>query len=180
MKNILLLFLAIMSTSCNDTRENASTKEHAPIINAGEAKNEINMVLDNWHKAAAEANFEAYFNSMTADGIFIGTDAEENWGIEEFKKFSRPYFDRGTAWDFSTLERNIYTSDKAEIAWFDELLETWMGICRGSGVMVKKDGEWKIRHYVLSVTIPNDNINEIVKLNREIDSSLVQQLRTSQ
>jgi hypothetical protein len=36
-------------------------------------------------------------------------------------------------------------------AWFDELLNTQMKICRGSGVLVKKIGqEWKIKQYVLS------------------------------
>jgi hypothetical protein len=30
-----------------------------------------------------------------------------------------------------------------------------MKICRGSGVVVKIDGKWKIKHYVLSMTIPN-------------------------
>jgi hypothetical protein len=32
------------------------------------------------------------------------------------------------------------------------LLNTQMKICRGSGVLVKIDGEWKIKHYVLSMT----------------------------
>jgi hypothetical protein len=42
-------------------------------------------------------------------------------------------------------------------AWFDELLNTQMKICRGSGVLVKIGQEWKIKQYVLSMTIPNDN-----------------------
>lgn len=178
MKKFSLILLTLLLTSCQGEK-NTKTDNSSP-VNMEAATTEINTVLNNWHMAAADANFEAYFNFMPEDGVFIGTDARENWGIEEFKKFSKPYFDRGTAWDFKTLDRNIYPSDKAEIAWFDELLETWMGICRGSGVMEKKDGEWKIRHYVLSVTIPNDNINQIVKINKEIDSSLVHQLRNVQ
>jgi hypothetical protein len=31
-----------------------------------------------------------------------------------------------------------------------------MGPCRGSGVLVKQDGAWKIAQYNLSVPIPND------------------------
>ena len=42
-------------------------------------KTEIDTTLDAWHKAASEANFEAYFGLMTQDAIFIGTDATENW-----------------------------------------------------------------------------------------------------
>ena len=33
-----------------------------------------------------------------------------------------------------TLERHIYTSKSGDFIWFDELLDTWMGACRGSGV----------------------------------------------
>lgn len=39
----------------------------------------INTVLDGWHLAAANADFEAYFGKMTKDAVFIGTDAMENW-----------------------------------------------------------------------------------------------------
>ena len=166
--------MAIVIFSCQNTQDN---NRETTKVDTKEATTQINEVLNNWHNAAANADFEAYFDFLTKDGIFIGTDARENWGIEDFKKFSKPYFDRGTAWNFKSLDRNIYPSEKAPVAWFDELLETWMGICRGSGVMVKENGEWKIQHYVLSVTIPNDNINEVVRINKEIDSSLVLELR---
>ena len=32
----------------------------------------IGAVLDAWHQAAANADFDAYFDSMTADGVFVG------------------------------------------------------------------------------------------------------------
>ena len=67
----------------------------------------INTQLEAWHKAAADADFDAYFDLMTDDAVFIGTDAEENWQLDQFKAFSKPYFDRGKAWSFSTLERTI-------------------------------------------------------------------------
>jgi hypothetical protein len=38
-----------------------------------------------------------------------------------------------------------------------------MKICRGSGVLVKIDGKWKIKHYVLSMTIPN-KMNAVIKI----------------
>ena len=47
----------------------------------------INNILTNWHKAASEANFDAYFGLMTDDGVFIGTDATENWQNKAFKAF---------------------------------------------------------------------------------------------
>jgi ketosteroid isomerase-like protein len=48
-------------------------------------------VLDNWHKAAGGAQFDAYFNLMTADAIFIGTDATENWNKMQFQAFAKPF-----------------------------------------------------------------------------------------
>jgi ketosteroid isomerase-like protein len=41
-------------------------------------------LLDSWHKAA-EAKFDTYFDKMTEDAVFIGTDATENWGKPAFK-----------------------------------------------------------------------------------------------
>jgi hypothetical protein len=55
--------------------------------------------------------------------------------------------------NFTVLERHIILINQRK--WFDELLNTQMKICRGSGVLVKIDGKWKIKHYVLSMTIPN-------------------------
>ncbi|MEM1337000.1 MAG: nuclear transport factor 2 family protein [Bacteroidota bacterium] len=102
------------------------------------AKQEVAEVLDAWHKAAATANFEDYFSKMTPGGVFLGTDTTENWQNEAFRAFSKPYFDRGKAWSFSAVERNIYFNENLMIAWFDELLDTRMGLCRGSGVLEKR------------------------------------------
>lgn len=139
--------------------------------------NEIYMVLEQWHKAASDANFDAYFNLMTEDAIFIGTDATENWSNTDFKTFAKPYFDKGKAWSFTTLERNIFTEDTSDLAWFDELLDTQMGICRGSGVLQKTPDGWKIKHYVLSIAIPNANVKEITALKKEFDTNLIEKLK---
>lgn len=143
-------------------------------------KSEINATVNTWHKAAAEANFEAYFGAMTTDAIFIGTDATENWSLPEFKAYAKPHFDKGKAWNFATLERNIFVSEKGDVAWFDELLDTQMKICRGSGVLKRVNGEWKIAHYVLSITIPNDNVNEVIKLKNEAEDKLITILKSKQ
>ena len=67
-------------------------------------KQKIDEVLDSWHLAAANADFEAYFGKMTKDGVFIGTDAMENWQNDEFRAFSKPYFDKGKAWSFTAVQ----------------------------------------------------------------------------
>jgi ketosteroid isomerase-like protein len=145
-----------------------------------QSKKEINSVLDAWHKAAGKADFDTYFGLMTNDGVFIGTDATENWQNQAFKEFSKPYFDRGKAWKFTAVERNIYVNDTNDFAWFDELLDTQMKLCRGSGVLKKVNGSWKIAHYVLSIAVPNENVDELVQIKKEKDSLLTIKLKNSQ
>lgn len=128
-KSILITLILALFFSVNSV--NSQVKNTEENINA--VKRQINKTIGNWHKAAAAANFENYFGLMTKDAVFIGTDATENWTLPKFKKFSKPYFDSGKAWSFSSLERNVYVHENIMVAWFDELLDTQMGICRGSG-----------------------------------------------
>jgi hypothetical protein len=137
---------------------------------------QIDQVINSWHEAAAAANFETYFSILSNDAVFIGTDATENWNKEEFKEYAKPHFDKGKAWNFKPLDRHIYFSTDKKTAWFDELLDTQMKICRGSGVLVKVKNEWKIAHYVLSMTIQNELSNEVVKLKMTSDDLILDQL----
>ncbi|MES2544563.1 MAG: nuclear transport factor 2 family protein [Bacteroidota bacterium] len=166
MKKTLLFLFTILIISCSP-QLNTVTSE----------KQEIATVLDSWHKAAANAQFDTYFNLMTADGVFIGTDPTENWQNEAFKTFSKPYFDKGKAWNFTAIDRTIYVLKDQQTAWFDELLDTQMKICRGSGVLLKQNGKWKIAHYVLSIAVPNDNTDEVVKLKTSFDDALMKKLK---
>nr|WP_321414942.1 nuclear transport factor 2 family protein [uncultured Allomuricauda sp.] len=143
-------------------------------------KDKINEVLDGWHLAAANADFDAYFDKMTKDGVFLGTDAMENWQNDEFQEFSKPYFDKGKAWNFTAVQRNIYIGESGDFAWFDELLDTQMKICRGSGVLKKVNGQWKIAHYVLSIAVPNENVDELIQIKEEKDNALLQELKKKQ
>ncbi|KAK7194305.1 SnoaL-like domain containing protein [Novymonas esmeraldas] len=128
---------------------------------------EVHAFLDRWHAAAAASDFDSYFGSMTEDAHWLGTDATENWDKTSFAAFAKPYFDKGQAWSFTAVERNVYVSRTGTMAWFDEVLDTWMKGCRGSGVVERmEDGQWKVHHYVLSMTIPNGEGKE--QLNREV------------
>ena len=168
MRKIVIVLIGVVLFGC---------KSKQPVNNS-DSKSEINLILNNWHKAAAEANFNTYFGAMTEDAIYIGTDPTENWNKQEFIKFAKPYFDRGRAWNFTSLERNIYFSSDKKTAWFDELLNTQMKICRGSGVLVADtNGNWKIKHYVLSMTVPNDNTDEVVKIKSLIEDKEIEKLK---
>jgi len=128
----------------------------------------IDLLVDDWHHAAAVADEDAFFGAMTEDAIYIGTDATERWlrdGLREWAKFA---FDRESAWAFKASDRMVYFDTDQRTAWWEESLETWMGPCRGSGVAVRAaDGQWRIKHYHLSVTIDNDKIEDFIKLTKK-------------
>ncbi|NEV93008.1 nuclear transport factor 2 family protein [Psychroflexus sp. YR1-1] len=134
-------------------------------------KQSINTTIDAWHKAAEEANFETYFRLMTEDAVFVGSDASEVWNYDEFKAFSKPYFKAGKAWTFKPVNRNVYLNQDQNIAWFDEVLNSdHMGLCRGSGVLIQTpSGEWKIKHFVLSLAVPNPLVDDLVKQKSKLD-----------
>lgn len=169
MRLLYIPILLLLFFSCN----NLQPKK----VDDGSLKNSIHTVLDNWHQAATDANFEDYFSKMDSISVFVGTDASENWKKSAFKNFSKPYFDKGKAWSFTPKDRNIYIDKSGKFAWFDELLETWMGACRGSGVLELKNNVWLIKHYVLSVTVPNDDIQKIIAVKKEKDSVYLQSLK---
>ncbi len=146
-------------TQITDTRRknNCQTEANSDLAS-------INKLMDDWHHAAAVADEEKFFGSMTADGIYLGTDASERWLRDEMKEWSKKFFERDTAWAFTAHDRQVYFSANGQMAWFEELLDTWMGPCRGSGVLQKTNEGWKICHYNLAVAVANDVVNDYIKL----------------
>ena len=65
------------------------------------------------------------------------------------------------------LRRESYWnfSKEQKVAWFDEDLDTWMRDCRGSGVMVKRKGKWKLAYYNLTVLIENEKMKGIYRID---------------
>ncbi len=128
---------------------------------------ELDSLLDQWHQAAAASNFNVYFDFMDEDFVFLGTDPSERWTKQEFASFCKPYFDAGKGWDFKKIKRTISLSKNGKMAWFDETIDTWMNVCRGSGVLVKKKKEWKIIQYNLAVLIENEKMNQFLRLRNQ-------------
>ncbi len=128
---------------------------------------DLNHFLDEWHAAAARADMKAYFDKIDEHGIYIGTDAAEYWDKEAFYNWSKPYFNRGKAWSFTALQRNLYFSPDSTLAWFDESLQSTSAILRGSGILQLRNGEWKIMQYVLSLPVPNEKFREVLRVMDE-------------
>jgi ketosteroid isomerase-like protein len=161
MRYLPLILFIVFLTACNT--QNPGSK---PVPEA------VNQVLDDWHLAAAEGDFNRYFNHFENDSsIFMGTDATERWTVAEFKPWAKPYFeDDGVPWEFTPTFRKVYFSDNGKVAWFDEELDTPnLGPSRGSGVLVKRNGQWKIAHYNLAIPVPNSIVDDVVQ---QIESEL--------
>ncbi|MDP2453364.1 MULTISPECIES: nuclear transport factor 2 family protein [unclassified Kaistella] len=140
-------------------------------------KKNVGKVLDDLNLYASKADFKNYFKLYAEESTFIGTDANEVWNKKEFMDYSKPHFEKGKAWNFTSLKRNITFSADGKYAWFDELLDTQMKLCRGSGVLEKIGTQWKIKQYVLSMTVPNDVSNEIIKIKTPIEDVIISGLK---
>jgi ketosteroid isomerase-like protein len=166
MKQILFILSAILIfSSCKQPESTDANSVQ---------KKEIGNMLDSFNRAAARADFNAYFSYYTEDGIFCGTDATERWDKKQFMEWSKPYFDKGKAWNFTAIDRHIYIDPAGELAWFDELLSTQMKICRCSGVLVMQNNEWKLKQYVLSTTVPNSLVDTVTLMKTAEEDSLMQ------
>ena len=152
MKNIFILLLGIcIIGSCNTAPKSIDRNDEIDILNT---------FIDNWHHAAAIANENVFFGSLDSNAVYLGTDPQERWLKHEFMEWGIKYFERDTAWAFIPYNRIWEFSDDLQYAWFDELLETHMGICRGSGVVKRYKDGWKIKHYNLALTLPNELMND--------------------
>ncbi len=127
----------------------------------------INRVLDNYHQAAANAEWDRYFDLMSENSVFIGTDASERWTKTEFQQYSRG--SRG--WRYTPQRRNIDITPDGMSAWFDELLlSESFGSSRGTGILINTEQGWKISQYHLTLPIPNGMVREIMNQIKEYEA----------
>jgi hypothetical protein len=161
MKSKLILVLSIsVLMSCE-------VSKYASAMYTAEGEKQINVVMNKWHEDVIKHDLESYFEVTDDSFIFLGTDPKERWTKDEFYKFCKPYFDKKTTWSFTPLWRNVYFSEDGKTAWFEEQLTTWMEECRGSGVLVYKNNEWKLVHYNLTVLIENEKVKSFIELRKE-------------
>ncbi len=139
-----------------------------PLMKADDQRSMVDALLDGLHQDAHEANFETYFARYSSDAVFLGTDKTERWTIKEFKDYAKPAFADGHGWTYSVVERNW--EGEGSTRWFDEILfNEKLGHCRGTGVVEKKNGEWKIAHYALTMLVPNAIAREVGAQTKEAD-----------
>lgn len=132
------------------------------------SRESIDRVLDDWHLAAAEADEDRYFAHFAPEAVFMGTDATERWTREEFRAYARERFATGTGWTYTGRDRHVAFSPAGDVAWVDERLDNARyGELRGTAVLLRVDGAWKIAHYNMVFPIPNDLAPEVVARIKE-------------
>jgi hypothetical protein len=111
----------------------------------------VNKVIDDFHDAA------------------LGTDEWERWPKHpDFADYVASRFKDGVGWNYKSVERNVSFSAASDIAWFDEVVFSEQnGRFRGTGVLSRQDGRWKIAHYAMSFLVLNDNWEEVIELTRK-------------
>ena len=143
----------------------------AGLVSSHQAENDeaaVMSVLDQLHDAASKADGDRYFSLFAANAIFIGTDATERWPIDEFRSYAMKRFETGTGWTYHVRERHVYVDDDANTAFFDSVLHNdKYGGCRGTGVLIKLGGAWKIVQYNLTIPIPNELALDVVEMIRQ-------------
>ena len=159
---VLLALIPVLAAACANWGGGAAFT--ATRIDKDDAS--INATLNALHHAAATADEDTYFGLYAPGAVFLGTDATERWSLAEFRAYAAPYFQRESAWVYTLIERHI--SHAGKFAWFDErLMNDRFGETRGSGVLRKIHGAWRIAQYNLAIPIPNDLAVEVARRIRE-------------
>ena len=83
----------------------------------------------------------------------------------DFSEYVAARFADG-GWSYRSVERQVNIA--GDVAWFDEIVfSESSGRFRGTGVLVKQDGSWKIAHYALSFLVFNENWQDVIELTRK-------------
>ena len=160
---VLVLALGALAGCAGEEESSSPPVVAGPAASAATAA--IAATLDDFHDAAAHADEPRYFGHFTDDAVFLGTDGTERWSRDQFLVYAHPRFASGSAWSFRAVDRHIDLDPSGRIAWFDESLQTArLGPARGTGVVVKRGGEWKVAQYSLSITIPNERFSGVKEL----------------
>jgi len=170
---LMLLTLALWGIGCAPSDKHLPKSKH---IDTLKTKTDIAALLDTFNSKAAQADFEGYFNCFAEESVFMGTDATEHWNKAAFMQWAKPFFDQKSTWNFKAVQRHIYLDAQGDMAWFDEILDTQMKLCRGSGVVMRSGSSWKIKQYVLSMCIPNTLSKEVTNMKTPEEDSVLQKI----
>lgn len=133
-----------------------------PASAGDEERRTIDELLDAFHAAAAGGDEARYLGYFAPDAVFLGTDDWERWPLPEFRDYVKQRFSGGRGWVYRARDRHIAFAPNGDTAWFDEIAVSprW-GRFRGTGVVQRIDGQWKVAHYSLTALVPNENFEAV-------------------
>ena len=124
-----------------------------------ESKQQAEHILNQLHQDASQGNWDSYFSLYDQQAIFLGTDANERWDMQQFEGYARPT----DGWHYEVTSRELLRFNNTIV--FDELLESASyGLCRGTGALQLTDNGWKIIQYHLSIAVPNENAKAVAEI----------------
>ena len=153
---LALVAASLLATHCAGSTRGAASVDRA------DATRSVAAELDDFHDAAARAAEERYFSHFAPRGVFLGPDATERWTVPAFRAYAHARFSTGKGWTYAVLRRAVDFSEDGSVAWFDEDLRgEKAGPCRGSGVLIRDGGRYRLVQYNLAVTVPNERFADV-------------------
>jgi ketosteroid isomerase-like protein len=130
-------------------------------------KDELSLLIRDWYYAASEGQVEAFLNCFLKDETttYFGTDPHEVWyGYDQIKENVEENFRTYGKW--SVMSKNLQVHQVGDAAYFtDEVeLSARFGSSsiaedgRMSGILVLKNGQWKIAQVHFSFGISNQEL----------------------
>jgi SnoaL-like domain len=161
-----VVFLALGASACAGAGSGSGSGSGSAHVVAADAETqrEVARVLDDFHDAAAHADEARYFGHFAPGGVFLGTDATERWDVAAFRAYAHPHFAKGKGWTYRAVARHVVATSSGSVAWFDELLESRLGPCRGTGVLLRAGATFLIAQYNLTLTIPNERVDDLKRM----------------
>lgn len=130
-------------------------------------KDELSLWIREWYYAASEGQVDKFlsFFSQEERTTYFGTDPQELWyGYAEIKANIEKNFKKYGKW--TVMSKNLTVQELGDVIIFTdevELSARYAGSsiaedARISGVLVKKDSEWKVLQVHLSFGTPNNQL----------------------
>jgi ketosteroid isomerase-like protein len=125
---------------------------------------ELSLFIRDWYYAASEGHADLFLDFFLADErtVYLGSDPQESWyGIDEIRSNFLKNFKTYGKW--TIMSKNMVVHEQGEIAFFTDEVEFSARLggsslaedARMSGVLLKKDGKWKVAQAHFSFGIPN-------------------------
>ncbi len=126
---------------------------------------EADFVISKMWESFVQGDHNMFAETMAQDSdmVTFGTDASERWvGWDDLQKSVKNQFDAFNILNVKRMHKKLNLSNSGEVAWFSEIVD-WEFLLDGkkqiikgvryTGVMEKRENEWKIVQFHSSVGV---------------------------